>query len=47
MLADRTELNDLADQQPQRVREMVASWDAWAARAGAKPWPHTPGRSGD
>ena len=47
MLADRTELNDLADQQPQRVREMVASWDAWAARAGAKPWPHTPRRSGD
>jgi len=42
MLADRTELNDLADQQPDRVRQMVTSWDAWAKRARVKPWPHTP-----
>ncbi len=47
MLADRTELNDLADQQPERVREMVARWDAWADRARVKPWPHTPRRAGD
>ena len=47
MLADRTELNDLADQQPERVRQMVASWDAWADRARVKPWPHTPRRADD
>jgi len=44
MLADRTELNDLADEQPQRVRQMEAQWNAWAKRARVKPWPHTPGR---
>ena len=43
--ADRTELNDLADQEPERVRQMVASWDAWAQRARVKPWPHTPPRA--
>ena len=43
--ADRTELHDLADQQPDRVRQMVAKWDAWAERARVKPWPHTPPRT--
>jgi arylsulfatase len=35
--ADRTELTDLAPSQPQRVAEMRASWDRWAARVGAVP----------
>ncbi|MCA0242544.1 MAG: arylsulfatase [Proteobacteria bacterium] len=32
--ADRTELNDLAAQQPERVREMAAQYAAWARRCG-------------
>ena len=38
MEADRTELNDLAQQQPARVREMIARYDRWAARCGVEPW---------
>jgi arylsulfatase len=34
---DRTELNDLAAQQPQRVQEMAAQYEAWAARCGVIP----------
>lgn len=37
MDADRTELHDLAAQHPQRVRDMAAQYDAWAARCGVKP----------
>lgn len=36
---DRTEMNDLATQQPGRVKEMAAQWNAWAKRAGVMPWP--------
>ena len=35
--ADRTELNDLADQQPDRVKELVAKWEAYAQRASVFP----------
>ncbi|MES3000176.1 MAG: arylsulfatase [Pseudomonadota bacterium] len=34
---DRTELNDLAAQQPDRVRDMKAQYDVWAARCGVIP----------
>jgi len=34
MDADRTELNDLASRQPERVKSMAAQYDAWAARCG-------------
>jgi arylsulfatase len=34
MDADRTELHDLAAQQPRRVQEMAAQYDAWAKRCG-------------
>ena len=37
--ADRTEMHDLATQQPERVKEMSAQWDAWARRVGVRPWP--------
>jgi arylsulfatase len=30
---DRTELNDLAGQQPERVKQMAAMWQAWAERS--------------
>ncbi|HZN33649.1 MAG TPA: arylsulfatase [Pirellulaceae bacterium] len=35
---DRAEQHDLADQQPDRVKQMTAQWEAWAKRAGAIPW---------
>lgn len=37
MQADRTEMHDLAAVHPDRVREMVALYDAWAARCGVIP----------
>ena len=37
--ADRTEMRNLAAQQPERVKEMTAQWDAWAKRVGVLPWP--------
>ena len=37
MDADRTELHDLAAQQPQRVQEMSRLYDDWARRCGVIP----------
>jgi len=34
---DRSELNDLADANPKKVKELAAKWDAWAARADVLP----------
>jgi arylsulfatase len=36
MDADRTELNDLAQQHPAKVAEMSAVWHAWARRCGVR-----------
>lgn len=36
--ADRTETNDLSGQHPERVRDMVAKWEAWAHRSKVLPW---------
>ncbi|MDB6121379.1 MAG: arylsulfatase [Pedosphaera sp.] len=33
MEKDRVEMHDLAQKQPKKVRELAASWDAWAKRA--------------
>jgi arylsulfatase A-like enzyme len=35
--ADRTEMNDLAAREPERVKELAARWEAWAARANVLP----------
>jgi arylsulfatase A-like enzyme len=35
--ADRTEMNDLGAKHPDRVKELSAKWDAWAARANVLP----------
>ena len=35
--ADRSEMNNLAAQQPGKVKEMAAQWDVWAARAHVLP----------
>ncbi len=39
LASDRTELHDLASEQPKRLREMIADWDRWATRVGVIPWP--------
>ncbi len=39
MTDDRTELRDLAAQEPERVTAMTAIYDAWAAYCGVLPWP--------
>ena len=39
MNTDRTELNDLADSHPEKLKEMVGKWQAWANRVGVQPWP--------
>lgn len=41
--ADRTELHNLAEAQPERARELAAQWDAWAKRAQVLPGPDKPG----
>jgi len=35
---DRTESNDLSAKRPEKVQELVAKWEAWAARANVLPW---------
>ena len=37
--ADRTELENLAEAEPNRTAAMAARWEAWAQIAKAKPWP--------
>lgn len=39
LAADRTELNDLAAEQPERAKRMAAMWEAWGKRANAWPPP--------
>ncbi len=36
---DRTELNDLAAGNPEKVSELKALYDDWAKRCGVEPWP--------
>ncbi|HBJ85924.1 MAG TPA: arylsulfatase [Verrucomicrobiales bacterium] len=37
--ADRTELHDLASEQPEKAKELAAQWETWAERAQVKPYP--------
>lgn len=39
MRADRSELHDLAQEQPERLARMVDAWQAWADRVGVRDWP--------
>src|SRR5665213_3158629 len=39
MELDRTELHNLADQYPDRVRQMAAAYEEWAKAVGVEPWP--------
>ena len=36
--ADRTELKNLAAENPEKAKELAAKHDAWAARVGVAPW---------
>jgi len=40
MRTDRAESRDLAAEQPEKVAELSAKWEAWAERAHVKPWPY-------
>jgi arylsulfatase len=46
VVADRTELNDLAAKFPDRVRDLSARYDAWAKTAGVLPWTNLPPAAG-
>ncbi|MEI6248205.1 MAG: arylsulfatase [Verrucomicrobiota bacterium] len=41
---DRTELLNLAEEQPEKVKELAALWEAWAIRAQVKPYPAAAGQ---
>lgn len=36
---DRSELNNLAEKEPERVKILTEKWEAWAERAHVKPYP--------
>jgi hypothetical protein len=38
MEADRTELNDLALQRPEKVSELAQQYHRWADQVGVIPW---------
>jgi arylsulfatase A-like enzyme len=39
MEADRTEMHNLADRYPDKVKELTALYQAWAKRVGVENWP--------
>ena len=43
LATDRTELHDVAAQQPDKSRELLEKWDAWAKRADVVPDPTSKG----
>ena len=40
---DRTETNNLAAKEPERVKAMAKAWQSWADRVGVVPWSELPG----
>ena len=42
MKTDRTELRNLASEQPERVEALARQWQQWADRVGVQPWPIQP-----
>ena len=37
--ADRTELDNLLQKNPQKVAQLKTLWESWAKRVGVQPWP--------
>ncbi|NBV23433.1 MAG: arylsulfatase, partial [Proteobacteria bacterium] len=42
---DRAEMNNLAAQQPAKVKTLAAAWQTWADEVGVVPWEQLPGAS--
>ena len=40
MKTDRAELQNVADKNPEKVKELLAKWEKWAVRAKVQPWPY-------
>jgi arylsulfatase len=40
---DRSETNNLAANEPERVKELAAAWQSWADQVGVVPWEQLPG----
>ena len=40
METDRAELQNVADKNPEKVKELLAKWEKWAVRAKVQPWPY-------
>jgi arylsulfatase len=38
MEADRTELNELSGEMPEKAAQMLGDYEAWAKRCGVVPW---------
>ena len=38
MEADRTEMTNLAEKQPDKAAELVRKYEEWARRANVAPW---------
>ncbi|HSW46308.1 MAG TPA: arylsulfatase [Phycisphaerae bacterium] len=45
MEADRTELNNLAGKMPEKVKELLEKYEAWATRNGVVPWEKVPAQN--
>jgi arylsulfatase A-like enzyme len=43
LATDRTETRNRATDEPDRVKELAAAWQAWADRVGVVPWDELPG----
>ena len=41
MKEDRTEMNNLIDQYPEKAKELINAWEEWAVRAYVKPFPES------
>jgi arylsulfatase len=44
--ADRTEMTNLAEKQPEKVKELAEKYEAWAKRAQVLPWEQVQGTKG-
>ena len=44
---DRTELNNLAEGEEDRVKSMIDMWEKWAERCEVEPWPPIPIEEGE
>ena len=41
MKADRTEMNNLIDENPEKAKKLIEAWETWAVRTNVKPFPES------